>query len=113
MIADDGPMPGGSLIDRSREIGGECGAAWAVRIAHDLAELENVAILKNSTAWAYREHGLVLIREQSPNLASLIERNWNVRAKRVILASGASERMPIFSCSDKPDVMLASAVRRY
>ena len=65
-----------------------------MRIAHELAELENVAVLKNSTAWAYWEHGLVLIREQSPNLASLIERNWNVRARQVILASGASEKCP-------------------
>ena len=113
LVADDGPMPGGSLIDRNREIGGVCGAVWATRIAKELATRENVAILKNSTAWACREHGLVLIREQKPDLVGLIERNWKVRAKRVILAAGASERMLVFSCNDKPGVMLASAVRRY
>ena len=113
LVADDGPMPGGSLIDRNREIGGECGAAWATQIAQELGTRENVAVLKNSTAWACREHGLVLIREQNPDSAGLIERNWKVRAKRVILATGAAERMLVFSCNDKPGVMLASAVRRY
>ena len=113
LIADDGPMLGGSLIDRNCTIAGECGSDWAGRIAQVLAGLENVAVLKNSTAWAYREHGLVLIREQNPNLDGLIERNWKVRAKRVILASGASERMLVFSCNDRPGVMLASAVQRY
>ena len=113
MIADDGSIPGGSLNDRTCEVGAESGAAWALRVSQELSEMDNVLLLKNSTAWAYREHNLVLVREQSPNLDGVIERNWKVRAKRVILATGASERMLVFSGNDRPGVMLASAVQRY
>ena len=41
------------------------------------------------------------------------ERLWQVRAKRVILATGAIERHMVFADNDRPGVMLASAARTY
>ena len=38
---------------------------------------------------------------------------WKVRAKRVILATGAHERPIVFGNNDLPGVMLASAVSTY
>jgi sarcosine oxidase subunit alpha len=41
------------------------------------------------------------------------ERLWQVRAKRVVLATGAIERHMVFDGNDRPGVMLASAARTY
>ncbi len=38
---------------------------------------------------------------------------WKIRAKRVILATGAHERPIVFGNNDLPGVMLASAVSTY
>ena len=41
------------------------------------------------------------------------ERLWQIRADRIILATGAFERPMLFPDNDRPGVMLASAVLRY
>ncbi len=41
------------------------------------------------------------------------ERLWQVRAKRVILATGAIERHMVFANNDRPGIMLASAARTF
>ncbi len=41
------------------------------------------------------------------------ERLWQVRAREVVLATGAIERPLVFPNNDRPGVMLADAARRY
>jgi sarcosine oxidase, subunit alpha len=41
------------------------------------------------------------------------ERLWKIRARRIILATGAFERPMLFPNNDRPGVMLANAVLRY
>ena len=41
------------------------------------------------------------------------ERLWQVRAKRVVIATGAIERHMVFADNDRPGIMLASAARTY
>jgi sarcosine oxidase subunit alpha len=41
------------------------------------------------------------------------ERLWKIRARRIVLATGAFERPMLFPDNDRPGVMLASAVQRY
>src|SRR5262249_50906777 len=41
------------------------------------------------------------------------ERFWKIRAKQVILATGAIERPLVFADNDRPGTLLASAVRTY
>jgi sarcosine oxidase subunit alpha len=41
------------------------------------------------------------------------ERLWKIRARQIILATGAFERPMLFPDNDRPGVMLASAVERY
>ena len=43
----------------------------------------------------------------------MIERQWNVRAKVLVTATGAVERMLVFPNNDRPGVMLASAIQCY
>ncbi len=41
------------------------------------------------------------------------ERNWRVRARQVVLATGAIERGLVFADNDRPGVMLSSAIQTY
>ncbi|GAA1556978.1 glycine cleavage T C-terminal barrel domain-containing protein [Brevibacterium picturae] len=41
------------------------------------------------------------------------QRVWHIRAKQVVLATGAHERPIVFADNDRPGIMLASAVRTY
>src|SRR4029077_15936283 len=50
------------------------------------------------------------------NYAIAVERGrrlWRIRAKRVVLATGALERPPIFPDNDVPGIMLAGAAAHY
>ncbi|MFD1051482.1 ferredoxin, partial [Kibdelosporangium lantanae] len=58
-----------------------------------------------STAFGYYDSNYVLVA-QGRTL-------WHIRARRVILATGAYEQPIVFSNNDRPGIMLAGAVRRY
>src|SRR5690606_12465332 len=65
------------------------------------------------------DHGYVLPEErpfEGPEEApeSLPRRRlWRIRARRIVMATGAIERPLAFANNDRPGVMLASAVRDY
>jgi sarcosine oxidase subunit alpha len=65
--------------------------------------------LAHATALGVYDQGFVVIHERG----GPIERLWHVRARRVVLATGAHERPIAFADCDRPGVMLADAVRRY
>ncbi len=68
----------------------------------------------NCTAFGLYDHNLVTAIERidSPG-DGLRERLWKIRAKQIILATGAFERPMVFPDNDRPGVMLAGAVERY
>ena len=47
----------------------------------------------------------------APDPRSPRERLWQVRAKRIVLATGAFERPLVFPDNDRPGIMLAEAAR--
>ncbi len=112
VVADLGSEPGGRLRDCPAEIDGMAGAEWARRTAAELGAMRNVLMLRNTLVWACREHNLLMARERFTG-EDRLERNWTVRAKRLIVATGASERAMVFAGNDRPGVMLASAVQSY
>ncbi len=107
ILVDDGEAPGGRLpID----IAG--GGEWAARLAQQCARLPNLRVMKRSTVWAYHEHEFLAVLERAPqDVAGLDVRNWKLRARQVIIATGAHERPIAFADNDRPGVMLASATR--
>jgi sarcosine oxidase subunit alpha len=113
MIADEGEEAGGSLLNRNLTIDGNPAMAWVADAVAELSAMENVINLQNTTVWAYREHNLLMMHERAPANPSLIGRNWRVRARQVITATGAIERMLVFEGNDRPGVMLASAVQAF
>ena len=117
MIADEGPLPGGSLVDGAAKIGGRPAAEWAADAAAELEVLPGVVRLGRATVAGYYDHNLLTVVELAPKQSWIDERLWKVRARRVVLATGAAERPLVFADNDRPGVMLPSAalafVRRY
>ncbi|HEY4871369.1 MAG TPA: 2Fe-2S iron-sulfur cluster-binding protein [Candidatus Dormibacteraeota bacterium] len=101
------------LVDEQAELGGRLlGAGWNDWLADGIAKLESapdVRLLTRATAFGHYDQNLVLIAERLPSGGSLRQ----VRAKRVVLATGAHERPLIFANNDRPGIMLAGAARTY
>src|SRR2546428_2846461 len=101
------------LVDEQAELGGRLlGAGWTDWLETSLAALHlqpDVRLLARATAFGHYEQNLVLIAQRLPNGGRL----WQVRAKRVVLATGAHERPLIFANNDRPGIMLAGAARNY
>jgi sarcosine oxidase subunit alpha len=70
---------------------------------------EGVTYLTRATALGLYDDGYVTVLEQADEL----DRLWHVRAKRVILATGAFERSIAFADNDRPGVMLSHAALLY
>ena len=113
MIADDGPAPGGALLDRAAEVAGRPATEWAAQAAAELDALPNVVRLAQATVAGYYDHNFLTVVELSPAHSWIDERLWKVRARRVVLATGAAERPLVFADNDRPGVMLASAALAY
>ncbi len=112
-LADEGNEAGGALLSRKLSVDGQTALDWVAAAVAELAGMPNVVHLQNSTVWAYREHNLLCVNELDPDHPTLLERNWRVRAKQVIVATGAIERAIVFANNDRPGVMLSSAVQTY
>ncbi|MEA2667232.1 MAG: sarcosine oxidase, subunit alpha, partial [Chloroflexota bacterium] len=101
------------LVDEQAELGGRLlSAGWSDWLADGIASLESapdVRVLTRATAFGYYDQNLVLIAQRLETGGRL----WQVRAKRVILATGAHERPLIFANNDRPGIMLAGAARTY
>lgn len=112
-LADEDTEPGGRLLSCNLSINDYNARDWVAEVLKELAALPNVTHMQNATVWAYREHNYLMVNERLPDHPGLIERNWRVRARHVICATGATERMLVFGNNDRPGVMLASAAQTY
>ena len=112
-LADERTEAGGSLLDRRLQIAGRPALDWVSESVAELKSMPNVKHLQDACVWAYREHNFLMVNERSPANASVVERNWRVRAGQAILATGAIERGLVFPDNDRPGVMLASAAQAY
>lgn len=120
ILADERPTLGGALhFDAGVTIDGQDGYAWAQAMGAKLAAMPNVRVLTRTTVFGYYEHNFLGLAERvtdhlaNPDKHQPRERLWQVRAKRVILATGAIERHMVFDGNDRPGIMLASAARTY
>ena len=120
ILCDEQAEFGGALrYETGAKIDGADGWSWAQSTVARLAAFANVQILPRTTAFGYYAQNFVgLVERVTEHLAAPgrdlpRERLWQVRAKRVILATGAIERHMVFADNDRPGVMLASAARTY
>lgn len=119
ILADERSQFGGSLLDRRDLIDDQPSREWVKRVLAELVTLPEFRLLSRSTVFGYHDHNFLTIQERLtdhlPNSERIgaRERLWRVRAKRVVLATGAHERPLVFGNNDRPGVMLASAVSAY
>ncbi|HEX3396029.1 MAG TPA: 2Fe-2S iron-sulfur cluster-binding protein, partial [Steroidobacteraceae bacterium] len=111
---------GGSLLsDPAIAIAGKNSAEWLKGAVARLGENTQVALLPRTTAFGYFPHNLIGLSERLTDHLDVApdhlprERLWQVRARHVLLATGALERPLIFPGNDKPGVMLAGAAHTY
>ena len=119
ILVDDAPVPGGSLLASTATIEGADPAEFVSRIGEELASRPNVRVLSRTTAFGYYDDNMVVAVERradhlpDPPAHCARQRVWWIRAKEVVLATGAIERPVPFEDNDLPGVMLASAARTW
>ncbi|CUB05034.1 sarcosine oxidase subunit alpha [Marinomonas fungiae] len=120
IIADEQNEFGGSLLSSKETVDGKAAAAWVASVTKELEANENVLVLPRSTVNGYHDHNFLTIHQRmtehladrAPN-GQVRARYHRVRAKWVVLATGAHERPLVFANNDVPGVMLAGAVSTY
>ena len=119
-LVDEQPEVGGALhYDAATTIDGQNGYDWAQATAARLKAMPNVTVLTRTTVFGYYNHGFLGLVERvtdhvaKPGKDLPRERLWQVRAKKVVLATGSIERHMVFANNDRPGIMLASAARTF
>lgn len=108
LVVDERSWLGGSATSDER-VDGSPALTWTATAGGALASASDVTVLTDATALGVYDDGYVVVYERS----SPLERVHHVRARRVVLATGAHERPIGFARNDLPGVMLASAARLY
>ncbi|MFJ9865918.1 sarcosine oxidase subunit delta family protein [Streptomyces sp. NPDC101165] len=114
ILADDQPEPGGSLLGTGEH------ADWVAAIRARLEAAPEVRVLRRTTVFGhYDDNHLLAVERRTNHLGADApehvsrERVWRIRARRVVLATGAHERSVAFGDNDRPGVMLAASARTY
>ena len=120
ILADEQAEFGGQLLSDTARIDGAPAMEWVNRSMEELGSLTETIVLPRTTVTGYYDYNYCTALEQvtdhlppgrSPGIPR--QRLWRIRAKRVVLATGAIERPLVFADNDRPGVMLAGAVRSY
>lgn len=120
LLVDDRGVLGGSLQGEDALIDDRAAREWVRDVEAELRAAPGTRILTGTTAFGFYDHGLLALCERTaPSLTdgstqgSVRERLWQVRARQIVLATGAIERPVVFANNDVPGVMLASAAMSY
>ena len=119
-LCDENEELGGRLLaDPASRIDGRPAWDWLQEAVGKLAGYANVTLLPRTTAYAHGIDNMVALAQRLTDHLPVLEakgareRQWLVRAAKVVLAAGAIERPITFRNNDRPGIMLASAVQTY
>jgi sarcosine oxidase subunit alpha len=120
IMLDEQPYLGGRLLDEDVQLEGRSGSEWAEETVARLADAGDIVVLPRTTALGIYDHGYVIAAERRtehlppaarPRQAR--QRLWRIRAREIVLTTGAIERPIVFADNDLPGVMLAGAAQAY
>jgi sarcosine oxidase, subunit alpha len=116
LLVDERAHLGGTA--RSFEtVDGQPAWAWVDAVAGELRAAPDVTVLSDAAALGVYDAGYVMVHERAAarpaEREAPAQRLWHVRAKRVVLATGAHERPIAFAGNDRPGVMLSGAALTY
>ena len=120
ILCDEQAELGGSLLSELHAtIDGKSASDWVAHAVQTLsAKSGTVTLLPRTQAFGYFAQNFVGLVERvtdhlaSPDKKLPRDRLWQVRAKEVVIATGAHERPLVFPDNDRPGIMLADAARR-
>jgi sarcosine oxidase subunit alpha len=120
MLFDEQAEMGGSLLaEGAARIDGRPAAEWLAAALAELRAAAHVTLAPRMQIFGYYAQnflaGLERITDHlaAPDPKLPRERLWQVRARRVVLATGAHERPLVFPDNDRPGIMLADAARGF
>ncbi|MGH8434198.1 MAG: sarcosine oxidase subunit alpha [Pseudomonas sp.] len=120
ILADEQEEFGGHLLDSRESLDGKPAADWVAKAIAELKAMPEVLLLPRATVHGYHDHNFLTIHErrfdhlgETVPLGEVRQRLHRVRAKRVVLATGAHERPLVYGNNDVPGNMLAGAVSAY
>ncbi|SFH92990.1 sarcosine oxidase subunit alpha family protein [Modicisalibacter xianhensis] len=124
ILCDEQETMGGSLLGSRERIDEAPAAKWVDRVLDELGSRDNVTLLPRTTANGYHDHNFVTLHERrtehladsAPTFGSrrqVRSRLHRVRARQVVLATGAHERPLVYANNDVPGNLLAGAVSTY
>ena len=123
LLIDEKNELGGSTIfetNENKKINNTFSSEWLKKEISEVKNIKNLEIKTRTSVAAYHQYNYLLARE---NLTDHLEKKdkknkirqrlLKIRAKKVILATGALERPLVFNNNDRPGIMLSSAVKKY
>lgn len=113
VLVESGPRLGGMTLGERGFAGGRPLVEWIEEAEARLAEDPRATVVTRATAFGYYDQNLVAVAERLAGRSGPAQRLRMVRAREVVLATGAHERPIVFPDNDRPGVMLASAARTY
>lgn len=119
IVCQQSPHFGTKLLGTTDRLGDRPAVEWVEASLAALRSHPDVTLLARTTAIGYYDDNLVAAVERvTDHLASPPEnlprqRIWMIRAKSVVLASGAIERGIAYGNNDRPGTLLAGAARSY
>ncbi|MCC7325539.1 MAG: FAD-dependent oxidoreductase [Burkholderiales bacterium] len=119
VVCDENPHWGGETPGDDPQIDGIDAVSWISATALELAQSADVTLLPRTTAFGVYDGMLVGAVERvadhlpEPAPHAPRQRLWKIRAKAVVLASGAHERSIAYGNNDLPGTLLAGAARTY
>jgi sarcosine oxidase subunit alpha len=120
VLIDEQSEAGGALLGSTDTIGGRPALHWVDEAVTELASHPDVLHLQRTTAFGHYDDGFVLalqrrtdhLGENAPVSVSR-QRVWRIRARRIVVATGAHERPIVFTDNDRPGIMLANGARTF
>jgi sarcosine oxidase, subunit alpha len=120
VLCDEQSEFGGSLLSETEaHIDSQPASAWLREALETLAHRADVTLLARTTAFGWFPDKLIgMVQCVTDHLAVPDprlprERLWHMRAREVVLATGAVERPLVFPGNDRPGTMLANAAQIY
>ncbi|MBM7457221.1 sarcosine oxidase subunit alpha [Oceanisphaera litoralis] len=119
ILVDEQNEFGGHLLHSTQPINGQAPTQWVADAVKELQGLPDVTLLPRSTAAGYYDQNFLTVLERRTDhqgervSGKTRQRLHRIRAKRVVLATGAHERPLVFGNNDLPGCLVASALSTY
>ncbi|WP_116813319.1 sarcosine oxidase subunit alpha family protein [Steroidobacter cummioxidans] len=113
LIEQDGELGGRALLERA-SIDDDI-RLWIDETVSELTRSPQVRVFRRTLVAGYYDHNVLTALDLSDNEhpAGPVQRFWILRAREVVLATGAIEQPLMFAHNDRPGIMLAGAMRAY